>query len=87
MSMLAMAIIFRDGITSNPTDTCRINQVDYKLNSDVTRFVFFCFFLIEIHRQNAMVEVDDDQPEVSLLFVVGCSTYLTLSKIVCGHEP
>jgi hypothetical protein len=27
-----------------------------------------------------MVEVDDDRPEVSLLFVVGCSTYLTLSK-------
>jgi hypothetical protein len=38
------------------------------------------------HRQNAMVEVDDDRPEVSLLFVVGCSTYLTLSKIVCDHE-
>jgi hypothetical protein len=30
-----------------------------------------------------MVEVDDNQPKVSLLFVVGCSTYLTLSKIVC----
>jgi hypothetical protein len=76
---------FRDGITSNPTDTCRINQVEYKLNSDVTRF-FFYFFLIEIHWQNAMVEVDDDRPEVSLLFVVGCSTYLLLSKIVCDHE-
>jgi hypothetical protein len=47
---------------------------------------FFYFFLIEIHRQNAMVEEDDDRPEVSLLFVVGCSTYLTLSKIVCDHE-
>jgi hypothetical protein len=67
---------FQDGITSNPTDTCRINQVEYKLNSDVTIF-FLYFFLIEIHRRNAMVEVDDNQPEVSLLFVVGCSTYLT----------
>jgi hypothetical protein len=69
---------FWDGITSNPTDICRINQVEYKLDSDVS--------LIEIHRQNAMVEVDDNQPEVSLLFVVGCSTYLTLSRIVCDHE-
>jgi hypothetical protein len=34
---------FRDGITSNPTDTCPINQVEYKLNSDVTRF-FYLFF-------------------------------------------
>jgi hypothetical protein len=33
-----------------------------------------------------MVEVNDDRPEVSLLFVVRCSTYLTLSKIVCHHE-
>jgi hypothetical protein len=48
---------------------------------------YIYFFLIEIHRQNAMAEVYDDQPEVSLLFVVGCSTYLTLSKIVCDHEP
>jgi hypothetical protein len=77
---------FPDGITSNPTDTCRINQVEYKLKSDATRFFLICFFLIEIHRQNAMVEVDDDRREVSLLFVVGCSTYLTLSKIVCDHE-
>jgi hypothetical protein len=29
---------FRDGITSNSTDTCRIDQVEYKLNNDVTRF-------------------------------------------------
>jgi hypothetical protein len=29
-----------------------------------------------------MVDDDDDRPEVSLLFVVGCSTYLTLSKLV-----
>jgi hypothetical protein len=48
--------------------------------------LFIYFFLIEIHRQNAMVEVDDDQPEVSLFFVFGCSTYLTLSKIVCDNE-
>jgi hypothetical protein len=52
---------------------------------------FYLFFLIEIHWQNAMVEVDlvevdDDRLEVSLLFVVGCSTYLTLSKIVSDHE-
>jgi hypothetical protein len=39
------------------------------------------FVAIEIHRPNAMVNNDDDQPEVSLLFVVGCSTYLTYSKI------
>jgi hypothetical protein len=36
---------FRDGITSNPTDTCRIHQVEYKLNSDVTRFFLSIFFL------------------------------------------
>jgi hypothetical protein len=59
-----------------------MNQVEYKLNSDVTRFFFSIFFLIEIHRPNAMVDDDDDRPEVSLLFVVGCSTYLTLSKLV-----
>jgi hypothetical protein len=46
-------------MTSNPTDTCRINQVEYKLNIDVTSFFIF-FFLIEIHQQNAMVEVDTD---------------------------
>jgi hypothetical protein len=50
---------FRDSMTSNPTDTCRINQVEYKLNIDVTSFFIF-FFLIEIHQQNAMVEVDTD---------------------------
>jgi hypothetical protein len=33
-----------------------------------------------------MVKADDDRPQVSLLCVVGCSTYLTLSKIVCDHE-
>jgi hypothetical protein len=33
-----------------------------------------------------MVDADDDQPEVSLLFVKAYSTYLTLSKIVCDHE-
>jgi hypothetical protein len=33
-----------------------------------------------------MAEVDGDRPEVSLLFAVGCSTYLTLSKIGCDHE-
>jgi hypothetical protein len=33
---------------------------------------FSHFFLIEIHRPNAMVHNDDkDRPEVSLLFVVG----------------
>jgi hypothetical protein len=34
---------------------------------------FVYFFLSEIHWPNAMVEKDDDQPEVSLLFAVGCS--------------
>jgi hypothetical protein len=38
---------FQDGITSNPTDTCRINQVEYKLNSDVTRFYLFIFFSLK----------------------------------------
>jgi hypothetical protein len=38
---------------------------------------FIYFFLIEIHRLNAMVDDNDDRPEVSLLFVFGCSTYLT----------
>jgi hypothetical protein len=38
---------FRDGITNNPTDTCRINQVEYKLNSDVTRFFLSIFFLLK----------------------------------------
>jgi hypothetical protein len=46
------------------------------LNSDVTSF-FIYFFLIEIHGLNAMVVDDADRPEVSLLFIVGCSTYLT----------
>jgi hypothetical protein len=38
---------------------------------------FIYFFLIEIHRLNAMVDNDNDRPEVRLLFVFGCSTYLT----------
>jgi hypothetical protein len=38
---------FRDGITSNPTNTCRINQVEYKLNSDVTRFFLSIFFSLK----------------------------------------
>jgi hypothetical protein len=38
---------FRDGITSNPTDTCQINQVEYKLNSDVTRFFLSIFFSLK----------------------------------------
>jgi hypothetical protein len=37
--MLAIAIAISRRITSNPTDsTFRINQVEYKLDSDVTRF-------------------------------------------------
>jgi hypothetical protein len=39
------------------------------------------FVVVEIHWPNAMVGNDDNQLEVSLLFVVGCSTYLTWSKI------
>jgi hypothetical protein len=38
---------FRDGITSNPTDTCRINQVEYKLNSIATRFFLSIFFSLK----------------------------------------
>jgi hypothetical protein len=38
---------FRDGITSNSTDTCRIDQVEYKLNSDVTRFFLSIFFSLK----------------------------------------
>ena len=36
------------------------------------------FVVVEIQRPNAMVndDDDDDRPEVSLLFTVGCSTYL-----------
>jgi hypothetical protein len=40
----AWQLRFGDGITSNPTDTCRINQVEYKLNSDVTRLFLSIFF-------------------------------------------
>jgi hypothetical protein len=68
---------FGDGITSNPTNTGRVNQVEYKLNSDLTRFCLSIFVVIEIHLPNAMVNDDDNRPEVSLLFAVGCSTYLT----------
>jgi hypothetical protein len=38
---------FRDGITSNPTDACGINQVEYKLNSDITRFFLSIFFSLK----------------------------------------
>jgi hypothetical protein len=38
-------------------------------------FFFIYFFLIEIQKLNAMVDDDDDRPEVSLLFAVGCSTF------------
>ena len=38
---------FLDGITSNSTDTCRIDQVEYKLNSDVTRFFLSIFFSLK----------------------------------------
>ncbi len=54
----------------------RINQVEPKLNSDATRFFLSIFVAGESHRPNAMVDDDDDRPEVSLLFVVGCSAYL-----------
>jgi hypothetical protein len=66
---------FRDGDASNLIETGRINQLERKLNSDVTRLFLSIFVVVEIHRPNAMVDVND-QPEVSLLFVVGCSTYL-----------
>jgi hypothetical protein len=36
----------REGITSNPTDTCQIYQVEYKLNGYVTRF--FCLFFFSL---------------------------------------
>jgi hypothetical protein len=58
-----------------------MNQVERKLNSDVTRLFLSVFVAVEIHPPNAMVNDDNNQPEVSLLFTVGCSMYLTLSKI------
>ena len=66
---------FRDGNASNLTETGRINQLECKLNSDVTRLFLSIFVVVEIHRPNAMVDVND-RPEVSLSFVMGCSTYL-----------
>jgi hypothetical protein len=43
--------------------------------------LFYLLFLIEIHRLNAMVDHDNNRPEVSLLFVEGCSTYLHVEQI------
>jgi hypothetical protein len=60
---------------SNPTDTGRINLLECKLNSDVTRF-FLSIFFVAIQRPNAMVGNDDDRPEVSLLFFVRRLQYL-----------
>ena len=66
---------FRDGNASNLTETGRINQLECKLDSDVTRLFLSIFVVVEIHPPNAMVDVND-RPEVSLSFVVGYSTYL-----------
>jgi hypothetical protein len=62
---------------SKSTDPGRINRLECNLDSNVTRFFLSIFVVLEIHRPNAMVNNNDDLPEVSLLFVVGCSTYLT----------
>jgi hypothetical protein len=62
---------------SKSTDPGGINLLECNLNSDVTRFFLSVFVVVEINRPNAMVNNNDDLPEVSLLFVVGCSTYLT----------
>jgi hypothetical protein len=68
---------FRDGTKSHPTDIGRINQVERKLKSDVTRSVLSIFVVVEIYWPNAMVDNHNDRLVVSLLLVVGCSTYLT----------
>ena len=65
---------FRDGNASNPSETGRINQLERKLNIDVTRLSLSIFVAIEIHWPNAMV--DDNRLEVSLLFAVGFSSHL-----------
>jgi hypothetical protein len=62
-------------------DTGQINQLERKLNSDDTRFVlnFCCHW--NPSAKCRMVGDNNNQAEVSLLFIVGCSTYLTQSKI------
>jgi hypothetical protein len=67
---------FWDRSKRNQTDTAQKNQVERKLNSDVTRFFLSILIATEIYL-NAMVNNINDQPEVSLLFAVGRSTYLT----------
>jgi hypothetical protein len=39
-------------------------------------FFLTIFVVIEIHWPNASVDDENDQPEVSLLLVVGCGMYL-----------
>jgi hypothetical protein len=59
---------FWDGSRSNPTDTRQINQLERKLNSDITRFHSFDLFFIECRLLNAMAGKDDVWPEALLLF-------------------
>jgi hypothetical protein len=62
---------------SKSTHPGQINILECNLNSDVTRYFKCICIAVEIHWPNATVKDDDDLPEVCLLFVVGCSTYLT----------
>jgi hypothetical protein len=60
---------------SNQTDTSLVNLLEHKLNIDVTRFCS-SIFVVEIQRPMVIVHNDDDRSEVSLLFVISCSTHL-----------
>jgi hypothetical protein len=63
----------------SPKNCAQIDQksfLDRAPRMEQQLFLSICF-VVEIHRPNAMVGDDDDQPEVSLLFILGCSTYRT----------
>jgi hypothetical protein len=75
--MLTMAIAISRQKYKESNRYRSINQVEHKLKSDVTRIFLSIFVAVEIHWPNTMVDGDDDRPEVSLLFLVGCSTCLT----------
>ena len=68
-------------IKNYSTETTHINQVELKVNDYVARF-FLAIFVVEKQWPNAMVDDDDDRPEVNLLaFVVATGTCLASRDI------